>query len=319
MKKFFSVEDVINVYDLIKEALILKKNPYKFKHIGKNKTIGLVFFNPSLRTRISCQKAAFHLGCNTWVLDIHKDSWKIEMNDGSVMKMTQEHLKEAISVMSIYCDILAVRTFPSLSDQDSDYKEIIFNKILKYSRVPVVNMESATLHPLQSLADVMTIAEFTSFFKKRCKVVLSWAPHIKPLPHSVANSFSQWISKIEQIDFTIACPEKYDLHKKFSNGAFTTHHQNVAFRNADFIYAKNWSSYLDYGKMLCQSSDWMITVNKMKLTNQAKFMHCLPVRRNVVVEDAVLDSKKHSIVLQQAENRIFASQIIFLKILQSLS
>ncbi len=318
MKKFFSVEDVINVYDLIKEALFLKKNPYEFKHIGKNKTIGLVFFNPSLRTRISCQKAAFNLGCNTWILDVHKDSWKIEMNDGTVMKMTQEHLKEAVSVMSIYCDILAVRTFPSLSDRDYDYKEIIFNKILKYSRVPVVNMESATLHPLQSLADVMTIAEFTSFFKKRCKVVLSWAPHIKPLPHSVANSFSQWISKIDKIDFTIACPEKYDLHKIFSNGVFTTHHQDVAFINADFIYAKNWSSYLDYGKMLCKNSDWMITVNKMKLTNEAKFMHCLPVRRNVVVEDSVLDGK-HSIVLQQAENRIFASQIIFLKILQSLS
>ncbi|WP_185857076.1 Rossmann-fold NAD(P)-binding domain-containing protein [Blattabacterium cuenoti] len=318
MKKFFSVEDVINVHDLIKDALILKKHPYDFHHIGKNKTIGLVFFNPSLRTRISCQKAAFNLGCDTWILDVHRDSWTIEMNDGSVMNLTQEHLKEAISVMSVYCDILAVRTFPNLLDKDYDYQEIIFNKILNYSRVPVVNMESATLHPLQSLADVMTIAEFTSFFKKRCKVVLSWAPHVKSLPHSVANSFSQWISKIEQINFTITCPEKYNLHKKFSNGVYTTHNQNEAFINADFIYAKNWSSYLDYGKMLCQNSDWMITENKMKLTNQAKFMHCLPVRRNVVVEDAVLDSK-YSIVLEQAKNRIYASQIIFLRMLQSLS
>ncbi|WP_185861903.1 N-acetylornithine carbamoyltransferase [Blattabacterium cuenoti] len=317
MKKFFSVEDVISVYDIIKEAIFLKKNPYEFQHIGKNKTIGLVFFNPSLRTRISCQKAAFNLGCNTWILDIHKDSWKIEMNDGSVMKMTQEHIKEAISVMSIYCDILAVRTFPNLFDKNYDYKEVIFNKILKYSRVPVVNMESATLHPLQSLADVMTIAEYTSLFRKRCKVVLSWAPHINPLPHSVANSFSQWISKIDKIDFTITCPERYDLHKKFSNGIYTTYNQNEAFINADFIYAKNWSSYLDYGKIFCTNYDWMITENKMKLTNKAKFMHCLPVRRNVVVEDAVLDSK-YSIVLQQAENRIYASQIIFLKIIQSL-
>ncbi|WP_341666474.1 acetylornithine carbamoyltransferase [Blattabacterium cuenoti] len=319
MKKFFSVEDVIDVHDLIKDALLLKKNPYDFHYIGKNKTIGLVFFNPSLRTRISCQKAAFNLGCNTWVLDVHRDSWTIEMNDGSVMNFTQEHLKEAISVMSMYCDILAVRTFPNLSDRDYDDREIIFNKILNYSRVPVVNMESATLHPLQSLADVMTIAEFTSFFRKRCKVVLSWAPHVKSLPHSVANSFSQWVSKIKQIDFTITCPERYNLHKKFSNGAYTTHNQNQAFINADFIYAKNWSSYLDYGKILCKNSDWMITENKMKLTNQAKFMHCLPVRRNVVVEDAVLDSRKYSIVLQQAQNRIYASQIIFLRMLQSLS
>ncbi|AFJ90760.1 N-acetylornithine carbamoyltransferase [Blattabacterium sp. (Blaberus giganteus)] len=318
MKKFFSVEDVINVHDLIKDGLFLKKNPYDFQHIGKNKTIGLVFFNPSLRTRISCQKAASNLGCHTWVLDIHRDSWKIEMNDGSIMNLTQEHIKEAISVMSMYCDILAVRTFPNLVDKDYDYQEIIFNKILNYSKVPVVNMESATLHPLQSLADVMTIAEFTSFFRKRCKVVLTWAPHVKSLPHSVANSFSQWISKIEQIDFTITCPERYNLHKRFSNGAYTTHNQNKAFINADFIYAKNWSSYLDYGKILCQSSDWMITENKMKLTNQAKFMHCLPVRRNVVVEDAVLDSK-YSIVLEQAKNRVYASQIIFLKMLESLS
>ncbi|WP_185861032.1 Rossmann-fold NAD(P)-binding domain-containing protein [Blattabacterium cuenoti] len=321
MKKFFSVEDVIDVYDLIKDALFLKKNPYDFQHIGKNKTIGLVFFNPSLRTRISCQKAAFNLGCNTWVLDFNKDSWTIEMNDGSIMNFTQEHLKEAISVMSMYCDILAVRTFPNLLDKDYDYKEIIFNKILNYSKVPVVNMESATLHPLQSLADVITIAEFTSLFKKRCKVVLSWAPHVKSLPHSVANSFSQWISKIKKIDFMITCPKRYNLHQKFSNGVDTTHNQNEAFINADFIYAKNWSSYLDYGKILCKSSDWMITEKKMKLTNQAKFMHCLPVRRNVVVEDAVLDRNKYSnsIVLEQAKNRIYASQIIFLKILQSLS
>ncbi|WP_185857715.1 N-acetylornithine carbamoyltransferase [Blattabacterium cuenoti] len=318
MKKFFSVEDVINVHDIIKEALLLKNNPYDFQNIGKNKTIGLVFFNPSLRTRISCQKAAFNLGCNTWVLDVHKDSWTIEMNDGTVMNMTQEHLKEAISVMSLYCDILAVRTFPNLSDKNFDYQEIIFNKILDYAKVPVVNMESATLHPLQSLADVMTIAEYTSFFKKRSKVVLSWAPHVKSLPHSVANSFSQWMSKIEQVDFTITCPEGYNLHKRFSNGVYTTHNQNEAFINADFIYAKNWSSYLDYGKILSKSSDWMITENKMKLTNKAKFMHCLPIRRNVIVEDSVLDSQ-YSIVLQQAKNRIFASQIIFLKMLQSLS
>ncbi|WP_113738554.1 Rossmann-fold NAD(P)-binding domain-containing protein [Blattabacterium clevelandi] len=320
MKNFFSVEDVVNVYDIIKEAINLKKNPYCFQHIGKNKTIGLVFFNPSLRTRISCQKAAFNLGSNTWVLNIHRDSWNIEMKDGNVMTDTQEHLKDAISVMSLYCDILAVRTFPNLIDRDYDYNEVLFKKILSYSKVPVVNMESATLHPLQSLADVMTIAEFIPFFskKKKCKVVLSWAPHVKPLPHSVANSFSQWISKIEEIDFTITCPEQYDLYEEFSNGVDTTYNQNEAFLNADFIYAKNWSSYINYGKILCHNNDWMITERKMKITNKAKFMHCLPVRRNMVVEDSVLDSP-NSIVLKQAENRIYASQIIFLKILQSLS
>ncbi|WP_185850133.1 N-acetylornithine carbamoyltransferase [Blattabacterium cuenoti] len=318
MKKFFSVEDVVNVYDLIKEAIYLKNNPYNFKY--KNKTIGLVFFNPSLRTRISCQKAAFNLGCHTWILDLHKDSWKIEMSDGGIMKTTQEHLKEAISVMSMYCDILAVRTFPNLVNRDYDYNEVIFKKILNYSRVPVVNMESATLHPLQSLADIITIAEFTSFFKKTCKVVLSWAPHVKPLPHSVANSFSQWISKIKEVDFIITCPEGYNLSNKFSDGigVRTIHNQNKAFENADFIYAKNWSSYSNYGKIICNGNDWMITKKKMKITNKAKFMHCLPVRRNVVVEDSVLDSKS-SIVLEQSKNRIYSSQIIFKKIIESLS
>ncbi|WP_185868293.1 Rossmann-fold NAD(P)-binding domain-containing protein [Blattabacterium cuenoti] len=318
MKKFFSVEDVTNVYEIIREALIIKKNPYAFRQMGKNRTIGLVFFNPSLRTRISCQKAAFNLGCHTWTMDIQQDTWRIEMNDGTIMKNTQEHLKEAISVMSLYCDILAVRTFPNLIDKDYDYQEVLFKKILNFSQVPVVNMESATLHPLQSLSDVITIAEYTSFFKKKCKVVLSWAPHFKPLPHSVANSFSQWISKIDQINFTITCPKKYEIHTKFSRGAKIIYKQKEAFTNADFIYAKNWSSYLCYGKIVGEHGDWIITKDKMQLTNKAKFMHCLPVRRNVIVEDNVLDGCD-SIVLKQAENRIYAAQTIFLKILKCLS
>ncbi|WP_185882704.1 N-acetylornithine carbamoyltransferase [Blattabacterium cuenoti] len=319
MKNFFSVEDVPNVYHLIQEAISIKQKPYDYQYIGKNKTIGLVFFNPSLRTRISCQKACFNLGCHTWILDLNKDSWKIEMNDGSIMKMKQEHIKEAISVMSRYCDILAVRTFPNLLDRDDDYKETIFKKIMTYSQVPVINMESATLHPLQSLADLITIAEYSSFFKKKSKVVLSWAPHVNPLPQSVANSFAQWISKIEQIDFVISCPKEYHLCEKFSLKSKIIHHQNEAFLGSDFIYAKNWSSYLYYGKVIQKDySDWMITEQKMNITNQAKFMHCLPVRRNVVVEDSVLDSP-NSIILQQAENRIFSAQIVFLKILQFLS
>ncbi|WP_185877145.1 Rossmann-fold NAD(P)-binding domain-containing protein [Blattabacterium cuenoti] len=317
MKNFFSIKDVVNVYDIIKESILLKKNPYNFQNIGRNRTIGLVFFNPSLRTRISCQKAAFNLGCNVWTLDIKNDSWKIEMHDGGIMKDTQEHIKEAISVMSIYCDILAVRALPNLLDKNYDYKEILFKKILYYSKVPVVNLESATLHPLQSLADVITIAEHSSFFKKKSKVVLSWAPHVNPLPHSVANSFSQWITKIRELDFIITYPNGYDLHKKFLHGVKISNNQNESFKNADFIYAKNWSSYLYYGKIIVHDFKWMINQEKMKLTNNAKFMHCLPVRRNIVVEDSVLNSK-NSIVLEQSKNRIYAAQIIFLKILQSL-
>ncbi|WP_185877672.1 Rossmann-fold NAD(P)-binding domain-containing protein [Blattabacterium cuenoti] len=317
MNKFFSIKDVDDIYKIIDESIFIKKNPFYFKTIGKNKTIGLVFFNPSLRTRISCQKAAFHLGCNIWILDINNDSWKIEMNDGNIMKNTQEHIKEAISVMSLYCDILAVRTFPNLLDKNYDYEEIFFKKILLYSRVPVVNLESATLHPLQSLADIITIAEHSSFFKKKCKVVLSWAPHIKSLPQSVANSLVQWISKIKEIDFIITHPKGYELCKKYSKNVQIEFDQKKAFKNADFIYAKNWSSYSDYGKVIINDFNWIVNMEKMKLTNNAKFMHCLPVRRNMVVKDDVLDSEL-SIVLEQSENRIYAAQIIFLKILQSL-
>ncbi|WP_185873054.1 Rossmann-fold NAD(P)-binding domain-containing protein [Blattabacterium cuenoti] len=315
MKNFFSVEDINDVYKIIYESILIKKNPYNFQHVGKNKTIGLVFFNPSLRTRISCQKAAFNLGCNVWILDIEKNSWKIEMNDGNIMENTQEHIKEAISVMSLYCDILGVRTFPKLLNRDYDYEEVLFKKILLYSKVPVVNLESATLHPLQSLADVITIAEYSSFFKKKCKLVLSWAPHVKPIPQSVANSLSQWVSKIKEINFIIACPKEYDLCKKFSKNIKIEFDQKKAFNNADFIYAKNWSSYSNYGKIIINDFSWIINMEKMNLTNNAKLMHCLPVRRNIVVEDNVLDSK-HSIVLEQAENRIYAAQIIFLKMLQ---
>ncbi|WP_185872546.1 Rossmann-fold NAD(P)-binding domain-containing protein [Blattabacterium cuenoti] len=322
MKNFFSIEDIDDLYAIIKTSIELKNHPYDFQNCGKNKTIGLIFFNQSLRTRLSCQKAAFNLGCNIWSLDVNRDSWKLELHDGTVMKHTQEHIKEAISVMSLYCDILAIRTFPNLLDRDYDYEEVFFNKILSYSKVPVVNLESATMHPLQSLADAMTIAEFFPFLskkkKKRCKVVLSWAPHVKALPHSVANSFVQCLSRIEEIDLTITCPKEYDLYEKFSKGIYTTYDQHQAFFNADFIYAKNWSSYRHYGKILHTSDDWMITKKKMELTNKAKFMHCLPVRRNIVVEDSVLNSPQ-SIVLQQAENRIFSTQMIFLKLLEFLS
>lgn len=313
MKQFISVNDVKDVKKLIDKAIKLKKKTFKQKKICK--TIGLVFFNTSLRTRLSSQKAAFNIGCNTWILNIDSDSWKIETSDGSVMNYTQEHIKEAIGVMSLYCDILAVRTFPGLIDREYDYEEILLKKIIKYSKVPVVNLESATLHPLQSLADLMTIEEFKK--KKKIKIVLSWAPHIKALPQSVPNSFIEWVKKIKDIKLYITNPYGYNLNSHFTNGIKLIHNQNEAFKNADFIYAKNWSSYDNYGKIICKDLSWTITKKKMKLTNEAKFMHCLPVRRNLVVEDSVLDDK-NSLVLNQAENRIFATQTVFLEILENI-
>ena len=313
MKRFFSVKDVDDVYDLVKEALFLKKDPYA-RYVKKNKTIGLVFFNPSLRTRLSSQKAAFHLGCDIWILNIDHDSWKIEMSDGSVMENSQEHIKEAIGVMSLYCDILGVRTFPDLKSRDHDYQEILFKKIELYSRVPVINLESATRHPLQSLADAMTIEELRPS-QKTIKVVLSWAPHPKALPHSVPNSFIEWIPNLRNVDLIITHPIGYELDKEFTKNFYITYDQKEAFREADFIYAKNWSSYNDYGKILCKDIRWMITSEKMILTNHAKFMHCLPVRRNIVVEDEVLNSN-NSVIMKQAQNRIFAAQIIFKKLLR---
>ncbi|WP_103327158.1 N-acetylornithine carbamoyltransferase [Bacteroidetes bacterium endosymbiont of Geopemphigus sp.] len=312
MKRFFSVADVPDVPDLVKEALLLKKDPYG-QFIGNNKTIGLVFFNPSLRTRLSSQKAAFHLGCDLWVLNIDHDSWKIEMSDGTMMENTQEHIKEAIEVIGLYCDILGVRTFPGLKNKQNDYQEVLFKKIERYSRVPVVSLESATRHPLQSLADAMTIEELRPS-QKPIKVVLSWAPHPKALPHSVPNSFLEWISKLRNTDLIITHPKGYELDKEFAKDLHITYDQEEAFREADFIYAKNWSAYNDYGQILCKDSRWMITSKKMALTNHAKFMHCLPVRRNIVVEDAVLDADT-SVVLQQAQNRIFAAQAVFKRML----
>lgn len=315
MKQFISVNDVKDVKKLIYNAIEFKKNPFMAKTIGNNKTIGLVFFNPSLRTRLSSQKAAFNIGCNTWILNINSDSWKIETSDGSVMTHTQEHIKEAIGVMSLYCDILAVRTFPGLIDREYDYKEILLKKIIKYSKVPVVNLESATLHPLQSLADLITIEEFKK--QQKIKIVLSWAPHIKALPQSVPNSFIEWVKKLKNIKLYITNPDGYNLNSNFTNGIKFIKNQNEAFKDADFIYAKNWSSYDNYGKILCKDLSWTITNKKMKLSNNAKFMHCLPVRRNLVVEDSVLDDQ-NSIVLNQAENRIFATQTVFLEILDMI-
>lgn len=312
MKKFTEAADVENVSDLVRKGLEIKKNPFLYKAIGENKTIGLVFFNPSLRTRLSSQKASMNMGCNCWVLNSGQDSWQLEMEDGTIMGNTQEHIKEAFAVMSNYCDIIAVRTFPGLVDCNYDYDEVLFNKIIKYSTVPVVSLESATRHPLQSLADLITIEEYRP--KKRIKVVLSWAPHPKRLPQCVANSFAEWAPKIEDCDFVITNPKGYDLAEKFVGNTPIFHKQEEAFADADFIYAKNWSAYMPYGQQYNVKENWMIDTSKMNLTNNAKFMHCLPVRRNVVVSDGVLDSDS-SIVIEQANNRTFSAQAVFQEIL----
>lgn len=311
MKQFLSFSG-IDVNSLVNEALFFKKNPYLFQHVGMNKTIGFVFFNASLRTRISSQKAALHLGCDTWILNIDNDSWKIEMSDGVVMKKNQEHIKEAVGVMSLYCDILAVRIFPNLKNKKYDFHEALLKQIQYYSSIPVVSLESATLHPLQSLADAITIEEFKPK-KERVKVVLCWAPHPKALPQSVPNSFAQCIQKLKYTDLVITHPKGYELDDHFTKGAHIFYDQNEAFNEADFIYTKNWSCYKHYGEILSLNPKWMISTKKF--SNNAQFMHCLPVRRNIIAEDVILDS---SLVLHEAENRIFSAQAILKTILMNL-
>ena len=312
MKNYISIQDITDIYSWIKEAKNIKKNPRKNKKLGKNKTLGLLFFNPSLRTRLSTQKAALNLGMNTIVMNVSEDAWGIEFENGTIMNgTTAEHIKEAAAVVSQYCDVIAVRAFPTLKDKEKDECEQVLNAFTKYASVPIVNMESATSHPLQGLTDAITIAENSS--KKRPKVVLSWAPHVKALPHAVANSFVEAMQKMD-VEFVITNPEGYNLNSEITKNIPIIHDQKVAFENADFVYAKNWSSYDSYGEILKTDLDWIITKDKI---GDAKFMHCLPVRRNVVVEDAVLDSE-NSLVIQQANNRTFAAQLVLKKILKNL-
>ncbi|MFT5823725.1 MAG: N-succinyl-L-ornithine transcarbamylase [Crocinitomix sp.] len=312
MKKFSTVNDVDDVSELIRLAREIKKNPFKNQLIGKNKTIGLLFFNPSLRTRLSTQKAAANLGMNVMVMNLNSDGWSIELEDGTVMNEgTQEHIKEAAGVVSQYCDIIGIRTFASLKNRTEDYNETVLNKFIANATVPVLSLESATLHPLQSLADVITIEEQKT--KKRPKVVLTWAPHPKALPQAVSNSFIEWMKETDA-ELVITHPEGYELAESFAKGIKVIHKQEDAFKDADFIYAKNWSAYHDYGKCQNGLSQWTVTEEKMRLTNKGKFMHCLPVRRNVVVTDAVLDSET-SLVLEQANNRTYAAQAVLLKML----
>ena len=315
MKLFSSVNDVTDVQALVKEALNLKQAPYAYGHLGKNKTLGLIFLNPSLRTRISTQKAGMNLGMNVMVLNIDKEGWALELKDGAVMNGgTVEHIREAAAVLGEYVDIIGVRSFPGLKDRDADYSEDIFNKFVKYCGVPVVSLESATRHPLQSLADLVTIEELKT--KPRPKVVLTWAPHVKALPQAVPNSFAEWMCKAD-VDFTIAHPEGYELCPDFTRGATITHNQKEALADADFIYVKNWSAYEPYGKVFDGYNDWMLTNDSLKNTNNAKVMHCLPVRRNLELSDEILDGK-NSIVIHEAGNRVWAAQAVLKQMLESL-
>ncbi|WP_166386367.1 N-acetylornithine carbamoyltransferase [Polaribacter sp. 11A2H] len=311
MKNYTSINDIDNINSWIEEAKEIKANPFKNKELGKNKTLGLLFFNSSLRTRLSTQKAALNLGMDPIVMNVSGDAWGIEFGDGTVMNgNTAEHIKEAAAVVSQYCDVIAVRAFPSLTDKEKDESEQVLKSFVKFASVPIVSMESATGHPLQGLTDAITIAENST--KKRPKVVLSWAPHVKALPHAVANSFVQAMQKMD-VEFVIANPEGYNLNPKITKDTPIYHNQDEAFKDADFVYTKNWSSYEDYGQVLSTNPNWMITKEKI---GDAKFMHCLPVRRNVVVEDAVLDSDA-SLVIEQANNRTYAAQLVLKKILEN--
>ena len=314
MKQFISAHDVTNINALAEKALAYKSEPFNNKTLGVNKRIGCLFLNPSMRTRLSTQIAAQNLGMEAIVFNVGSEGWSLEFEEGAIMNgTTVEHVKDAAPIMGKYFDILAIRTFPSLKNREEDYSEQYIKQFIKYAGIPVVSLESATLHPLQSLTDVITIKEtFTE--KRKPKIVLSWAPHVKPLPQCVANSFAQWINAWGEADFTITHPEGYELDEQFTKGAIITHNQDEALNNADYVYVKNWSSYRDYGKILCTDESWMLTNQKLQLTNNAKVMHCLPVRRNVELSDEILDGP-NSIITQEASNRVWAAQAVLSEIL----
>ncbi|MCL6267617.1 acetylornithine carbamoyltransferase [Flagellimonas myxillae] len=312
MKHYLTINDIGNLKDSVSEAIELKKNPTQFKSLGKDKTLCLLFFNNSLRTRLSTQKAAINLGMDVMVMNFGSEGWQLEFEDGTVMDQGKaEHIKEAAQVVSQYCDIVAIRAFAGLMDKAQDEAEVVLNGFTKYADIPVVNMESSVGHPMQALADAITLAEFGT--KAKPKVVLSWAPHPRALPHAVANSFVEMM-KLQEAEFVITHPEGYELNPEVTQGCSIEHDQEKALENADFVYVKNWSSYTDYGSVLNLDSSWLMTQGKL---GDAKFMHCLPVRRNVVVEDAVLDSDQ-SLVIEQANNRTFSAQIVLKKILENL-
>jgi N-succinyl-L-ornithine transcarbamylase len=333
MKNFISAHDVTNIDDLVQKALAYKADPLKDKELGAHKRVGMLFLNPSMRTRLSTQIAAQNLGAEAIVFNVDKEGWALEFEEEAIMSgNTVEHVKDAAPVMGNYFDILCIRTFPSLKNKEDDYSELYIKQFIKYSGIPVVSLESATLHPLQSLTDILTITEslaadaggssigggfpaggYAGGSRPRPKIVLTWAPHVKALPQCVGNSFAQWVNAWGKADFVITHPEDYELDPQFTKGATITHNQDEALKDADFVYVKNWSTYNDYGKIYCNDPEWMLTNKKLRLTNHARVMHCLPVRRNVELSDEILDGPA-SIVTREASNRVWAAQAVLAEI-----
>ena len=317
MNTFINVEDIGNLQQALAEAQEIKNDRFKYQHFGKNKTLMMIFFNNSLRTRLSTQKAAMNLGMNVIVLDVNAGAWKLETERGVIMDGDKsEHLLEAIPVMGCYCDLIGVRSFAGLTDREYDYAETVLHQFIKYSGRPVFAMETATVHPLQAFADLITIEEHKT--KARPKVVLSWAPHCRALPQAVPNSFAQWMNAAD-VDFVVTHPEGYELDPKFVGRAKVEYDQMKAFEGADFIYAKNWAAYSgdNYGQILSKDRDWTVSDRQMAVTNNAYFMHCLPVRRNMIVTDDVIESPQ-SIVIPEAANREISATVVLKRLLEGL-
>lgn len=313
MKNFININDIKDYNKLVDNCISLKKSAYELNSLGINKTLGLLFFNPSLRTRISTEKAAKILGMNVISMNFNNEGWNLECEDRVIMNSNKaEHIKDAARVVGQYCDIIGIRSFPSLINKNDDEKDIVINSFKKYANIPVINLESSIYHPLQALADAVTIKEKV----KKPKIVLSWAPHIKPLPHAVANSFINMAKKMNY-DIKITNPIGYNLNENITDGIEIINNQKEALEGANLVYAKNWSSYDNYGKVLDIKDSWIIDDDKMNITNNAKFMHCLPVRRNLVVSDSVIDSD-NSLVVEQANNRVYSAQLILKNILNEI-
>lgn len=321
MTHFTSVQDVLNLQQLVDAALAYKADPFKDHTLGNRKRIGMLFLNPSMRTRLSTQVAAQQLGMEAVVFNVGSEGWALEFEEEAIMSgNTVEHVKDAAPIMGKYFDILCIRTFPSLKNKEDDYSELYIRQFIKYAGIPIVSLESATLHPLQSLTDIITMQEYMrlsgNFEGRKPKVVLTWAPHVKPLPQCVANSFSQWVNAWGEADFVITHPEDYELSEEFTKGARIEYNQDEALKDADFVYVKNWSTFQDYGKIYNNDPEWMLTNEKLSQTNDARVMHCLPVRRNVELSDEILDGP-NSLVTTQAGNRVWAAQAVLASILKS--
>jgi len=323
MRQFISAADVSDINALADKALAFKKDPWKSEALGHHKRIGCLFLNPSMRTRLSTQVAARQLGMECIIFNITSEGWALEFEDEAIMSgSTVEHVRDAAPVLARYFDILAIRTFPGLKNREEDYSELYINQFIRFAGIPVLSLESSTLHPLQSLTDIITIRECIhenpELARRRPRIVLTWAPHVKPLPQCVANSFAQWVNAWGGADFVITHPEDYELDEQFTRGATIIHDQDEALKDADFVYVKNWSTFRDYGKIYCNDPGWMLTGEKLAHTRQAKVMHCLPVRRNVELSDEILDGS-NSIITQQASNRVWAAQAVLSEMLEALS